>query len=131
MIGREKKRLALLLLAVLSILAVSFAEASACDIDIKVVENKKKTYEPGDIVVLKVSVKLTHRRCRESLKATKIRHKGMEIISSSPWESGTRRRHYKTITVKITKTETNKSFLSAERTCDKEGGFGRIELKTR
>jgi hypothetical protein len=123
------KYLTILFIGIASFLCAN--AASACDIDFKVVENQKAVYKPGDIVVIKVVVTITHRRCRESLKSTKFHPSGLEIVSSSSWETGARNKHYKTITVKVKKTKKGKSTLSAERTCHKEGGFGKIVLTTK
>jgi len=94
------------LLVTFSLLFLFQSGLLACEIHLKVSGTQKEKYNPGDIVVVKMTVELTHRRCSESLKETKIDLENLEIIESSNWENNEANIWEKTIKVKVLKNKT-------------------------
>ncbi|MFP4527253.1 MAG: hypothetical protein ACLFQX_01780 [Candidatus Kapaibacterium sp.] len=119
--------LAMVLLALL----LNIGSALACEIDFKVIQNKKDTYSPGDVLIAKVTVIFTHRNCPEGIDATKFDSKGIEIAGATNWtevSTGTWERKLK---LKIKDDAKSKASVTGVRTCDKEGGFGTLNLKVK
>lgn len=101
----------------------------ACEIDLTVIKGKKSVYKPGDEIIVKLSVYLTHRGCPEGIKKTDMDIKGMEILQATKWRessTGTFERKFK---IKITDKGT--LHIAAKRKCDKEGGAGKLVLKSK
>jgi len=104
--------------------------SSACDIKFEIDGDKKEAYSADDILILKVTVTLTHRVCPESIKKTKFDLNGFEILGATDWKETEKGVFVRKLKVKVLKTEKNKSTISATRTCDKEGGYGSFALET-
>jgi len=99
----------------------------ACDFNFSI-ENAKDTYKKGDVVIVKVKVVFTHRVCSEGINATKFNYKGMKVLGATKWietSIGTWERKLK---IEIT-DKGDALTLQAVRTCDKDGGSGRISFK--
>ncbi len=108
----------------------SYSSASACEIEWSVIKGQKKSYQPGDELVIQVNVFLTHRNCPESLKKTDLKTDGIKIKQATKWSeksAGTWVRKFK---VTIEDNGKGEVQISATRTCDKEGGFGVLKLTT-
>jgi hypothetical protein len=118
----------------LGVLFVAFAvfifenTVNACDIEFKIISETKPVYHPDDIVVLKVTVVLTHRNCPEGIQATKFDGRGIEILKATKWLETSPGIWERKMQTKITATGNGQAKLSATRTCDKEGGYGEIFL---
>lgn len=112
---------------VFSLIILQSTAIFACDIDFKVTDNNKSSYEIGDVVVIKLSVALTHRHCHVDIEKTQINSNGLEVMGATKWTEKTSGLWERKVKVKVTKK--GKVSLSAVRTCDKEGGQGSITLK--
>lgn len=76
-----------------------------------------------------MTVELTHRRCSESLKETRIDIENLEKIESSNWENNEANIWEKTIKVKVLK-KTEQASIITEREFTRDGGFGELTLVT-
>jgi len=119
------------LIVLLGIMLFSAKNLSACDIKFEYVGEKKEAYSAGDIVILKVTVTLTHRNCPEALKKTKFEVDGLKILGATDWKETKRGVYERKMKLKVLETKNKKSTISATRTCDKEGGFGSLSIKTK
>jgi hypothetical protein len=115
-------------IAFIAFIAYSVA-ANACDITFKVVDNKKDKYEINDVVVVKVTVTLTHRNCSEDIDKTKFVPQGLEIVSATKWSETTNGVYERKLKLKVTGSKKGLSTISASRSCSKEGGYGILKLK--
>ena len=103
--------------------------ADACKIRITVNGNEKTTYTPGDELVLKVSVFLTHRNCPEGIDATRFRTSNLEVLGATDWSERSGNHFERLITVKIFPSETGEAIIMAERDCTKVGGGASLVFK--
>ncbi|HLG38602.1 MAG TPA: hypothetical protein VI461_03000 [Chitinophagaceae bacterium] len=103
----------------------------ACDIFVNVDGVKKEKYAAGDIVVIRIEVRLTHRNCPVDINETGINISGMQIIGATKWVNteGSNKWERK-IKVKISSEKDGKAMVVAERTCQKDGGKGSLILAT-
>ena len=124
-----KSKFALLLL--LSIFFVSFnvQETKACEIEFEVIKGKKDSYKAGDIIVVKIMVKLTHRTCDIGIKKTKFKMKGLKIVGATKWKKISGMEFERKLKIKVISNTDGKLILNAVRTCDKDGGFGSMSLE--
>jgi hypothetical protein len=106
------------------------AVVHACEITVSVEGAKKERYQPGDIVVVKITVQLEHRNCDVDLNETSIRVSGSQILGTTKWVNTEGRTWERKIKVKIMDDKTGKAEITAERTCEKDGGRGTLILKT-
>jgi hypothetical protein len=105
-------------LAILFLIVTGPVIASACEIDIEILENKKEIYHKGDVLIVKVKVILTHRQCPEGINTTKFSYEGIKVLGATKWNEiskGTFERKFNLV-------------FGALRTCDKEGGAGSIKF---
>jgi len=107
--------------------------ASACDINFDVIKGSKKKYEPGDVIITKVTVLLTHRNCPVALDETKFKYKGLKVLGATKWRAASSTTYERRLKIKIlgNEEEKDKVYISATRTCDKEGGFGSLKLEVK
>lgn len=110
------------------LLGIFTYNAEACKIEFKVVEGEKEFYSPGDKLTLEVDVFYTHGNCPEGIKATKFKSSGLKIDAATKWDQESRRTFKRKVKITISKDAEKEAFLSATRTCDKEGGFGEIKF---
>ena len=103
-------------------------QTTACEIDFEVVENQKEVYDVGDIIVIKVSVTLTHRSCPIGMDQTKFTMTGLEVLGATDWTQLSTMVWERKVKVKVQKTKKGNLVFNAVRTCDKDGGFGSIKL---
>ncbi|MDD2635745.1 MAG: hypothetical protein PHW82_09630 [Bacteroidales bacterium] len=120
----------LLLIPIIGLLLLVFnpRKISACDIDFEVITNKKEAYSVGDVLVIKVTVSLTHKSCPLGMDQTKFTMKGMEILGTTDWVQESSMVWMRKIKVKIIKDKGKHIVLNANRVCDKDGGFGCLRL---
>lgn len=108
--------------------------AEACEIEWKVIgkDKSKKEFAIGDEIVIQMTVFLTHRNCPEGIHKTKLHTDGIEILQATKWKESSTLTYERKYKVRITGSgEGNKVKISAARTCDKEGGYGILILKTK
>jgi hypothetical protein len=115
-------------IAALSIAIPSIA--NACEITVAVEGVQKEKYNTGDIVILKITVVLQHRNCEVSVDQTDIRVSGSQITGATKWATPDGRTWERKIRVKIVDDKTGKAVITAERTCEKDGGKGSLTLLT-
>jgi hypothetical protein len=118
-----------LMVAAIFIALFSAVSANACEIDFKIIKNKKETYSPGDVVIAKVTVIYTHRHCPEGIDATKFDTKGIEVLGATKWTETSTGTWERKLKLKINDDAKEKATINAIRTCDKEGGFGALTLE--
>ena len=109
---------------------IDVSNVFACEIEIRVNGKEKEMYAENDIVILEVYVFLTHKICPEGLKATKFKSDGMKILGATAWKEKKANTFLRMIKVEINHTKNGEAIFQARRTCDKEGGYGVIKLKT-
>lgn len=112
-------------MAAIIIFAIS---ASACEIGVAVKEGMKSIYQAQDVVVIKVSVFLTHRNCPEGIDTTQFHVAGVEVLGATPWEETSRNHFERFIKVKVLSGTSGEARLEAKRVCSREGGSASIIL---
>ncbi len=107
--------------------------ASACDINFDVIKGEKEEYESGDVIIMKVTVLLTHRNCPVALDETKFKYQGLKVLGATKWRAASSTTYERKLKIKILGADDDKDkvFISATRTCDKEGGFGSLKLEVK
>jgi hypothetical protein len=103
---------------------------NACEITVAVEGVQKEKYKTGDIVVLKIIVVLQHRNCDVSLDQTDINVSGSQIKAATKWATTDGKTWERKIRIKIVDDKTGKAIITAERTCEKDGGKGSLTLLT-
>lgn len=112
-------------------------EAKACDIEFEIIDGEKEIseagddlilYEAEDVLILKVKVTLTHRTCPVALKKTEFKMNGFKVIGATEWKQTSAMEHERKLKIKVLSNEDGKVVITAIRTCDKDGGFGSLEL---
>lgn len=116
---------------ILLISLAAFVSASACDIEFEVIKNKKSEYAEGDKLIAKVTVLLTHRNCPEGIERTDFKSDGISIDKATKWSEVSTGLFERKLLLTVTGSKNGKAFLSASRTCDKEGGFGTLSLNVK
>ena len=120
-----------ILIFMLGFLFVAFStqETKACEIEFEIIKGKKKKYEVGDVIVLKIKVILTHRTCPEALSKTKFKMNGLKVVGATEWKQVSAMDYERKLKVKIVSNKDGKLIFNAIRTCDKDGGFGSLKLE--
>ena len=121
----------LLLFLVLIGLVFTVKSSTACEFKFKVESEAKENYSPGDEIIVKVTLVLTHRECPEGLEATKYDFKGIKALGATKWKEiseGTYERKFK---LQVTDSEKSKHVFSTTRTCEKDGGAGSISFSVK
>jgi hypothetical protein len=98
----------------------------ACEIEIDIQSDLKKNYEINDVFFVKVKVFLTHRNCPEGIKATKYKLEGLKVLGASQWKAESDTVFTRILKIKIVGAEDHHGILHVIRTCDKEGGYGKL-----
>ncbi|PLX08046.1 MAG: hypothetical protein C0596_08425 [Marinilabiliales bacterium] len=121
----------LLLIPIIGILLIAFQpqKASACEIEFEVTNNKKEAYSVGYVLVIKVTVNLTHKSCPIGMEKTKFTMKGMKILGTTDWLQESSMVWTRKIKVQIIEKDGKNIVLNANRVCDKDGGFGSLKLE--
>ncbi len=118
-----------LMLFIFITLIIGSGKLSACDISFIVTQNNKEKYEIGDTIVVKVIVILTHRICPEGILKTQFQTSGLKVIGAKQWVEVKMGVYERELKILVTGTTSGKVSISAIRKCEKEGGFGTLELK--
>ncbi len=103
--------------------------ASACEIEFEIIENKKDVYSSGDVMVIKVTISLTHKSCQMAMEKTKFTMKGLKIVGTTEWKQESSFVWTRKLKVQVIKPDGKNIVLQANRVCDKDGGFGSLVLK--
>jgi len=83
----------------------------------------------GDIFILEISVKLTHRVCNLGPEDTKFETEGLKILAATKWkEKGPGKSQRK---LKVEATKAGKASLTAIRDCKKDGGMATFEIEVK
>ena len=103
---------------------------NACEIFMIVEGAKKDVYKTGDVVVIKITVRLEHRNCNVDLNETAITVSGSQITGATKWVNTEGRTWERKIKIKITADTENKTTITTERKCDRDGGKSSLTLMT-
>lgn len=102
----------------------------ACEISFKVSEKyQKEVYAVGDEVVVEQKVILIHRNCHVAIDDTKTTATGCEILGATKWTEASPGVYERKLKVKISGGKESEIKISCNRSCDKDGGYGKIILK--
>jgi hypothetical protein len=108
--------------------ALAPSDATACEIHIKIKSGEKQIYQTGDEIIFEVTVFLTHHDCPEGIKATKFSGEGLNLLGATKWKEVALGTYVRLVKTKVTSTRDGAGVLHARRKCDKEGGYGVIQL---
>lgn len=117
---------------VLPVFILLFAEVSvvACEIGFKVGEKfQKEAYSAGEELVVEQKVMLIHRHCSVDIGETKTQASGCEIIGTTKWVETAPGVFERKLKVKILESGNSPISITCTRSCDKDGGSGKITLK--
>ena len=103
---------------------------NACDIIVSIEGPKKEIYKAGEVVVVKITVVLKHRNCDVNINETAIKVSGSQITGATKWINIEGKTWERKIKVKVLGDKSNQSLITAERTCDRDGGKGSLILAT-
>ena len=117
-----------LILAVLSWGVLVPNDATACEIFIKIKSGEKQVYATGDQIVFEVKVFLTHHDCPEGIKATKFNGEGLKLLGATKWKEVAQGTYVRLVKTRVMAARNGAGALHARRKCDKEGGYGVIQL---
>lgn len=120
------------LVAVLTYIVLLFVAvhvANSCEVEVKVVGEQKPVYKEGEIVILEVTVFLTHHNCPEGIKSTEFKAEGMKLLGAKEWKQLTSERFSRLIKAEIVGGKDGEAVVYVRRSCDKEGGYGVLKLK--
>jgi hypothetical protein len=107
---------------------ISVADVLACEVLIKVKGVQKESYNIGDEVIFEVTVFLTHHDCPEGIQATKFEGEGLELLGATKWKEISTDTYVRLIKTRVAAADNGEGILRARRKCDKEGGFGSIQV---
>ena len=124
-----KSKTVLLFLLGLFLVSFSTKEAKACDIEFEILKGEKAKYVAGDIIIIKVNVKLTHRTCPVAIKKTKFKMNGLKVIGATEWKQLSAMEYERKLKIQVESNKDGKLVFNAVRTCDKDGGFGSLKLE--
>ncbi|MDC0584430.1 hypothetical protein OAO55_01735 [Bacteroidales bacterium] len=101
----------------------------ACVIDFNVSDKyQKEMYIPGEVIVIEVQVMLDHRDCSIGIGNTKFNASGCKIVGATKWNQAKPNIYTRKLQVKMT-SDMAKAEVICKRICEKDGGFGKIELQ--
>jgi len=93
-------------------------------------KSKKIIYHAGDVFTSRVTVTLTHRVCPTAINKTKFKFKGLKVIGATKWQQLSTMVYTRKLKIEVIGTKSGKLLVNAVRTCDKEGGYGSMTLKS-
>lgn len=102
--------------------------AFTCDISLATDGDRKNKYLPGEVIVLKVRVVLEHRNCDVDINKTAIHVSGGQITAATDWVNTSGKTWERKIKVRLSADKTGRAVVTARRTCDRDGGEGKITL---
>ncbi len=104
----------------------------ACEVEMKILgDSTAKAYKEGDVIVVELTIINTHRDCREPIKDAKIMTDGCKVMAATPWKeykAGAFTRKLKLVVLPGTDSVIQ---LVCKRSCDKDGGYGKLILGKR
>jgi hypothetical protein len=102
----------------------------ACEINFKVGEKyQKEVFAAGEEIVVELKIFLAHRECHVGIDDTKITSAGCEITGATKWTETTPDTFERKLKVKVLPGKESEMKLTCTRSCDKDGGYGKIILK--
>ncbi|MDX8340640.1 hypothetical protein SLH46_15690 [Draconibacterium sp. IB214405] len=118
------------LLSTLFVFSLIFTvqQLNACEIEISIEGDKKETYAAGEEIIIKVDVVFTHRVCPEGIENTKFKYDGLKVLGATKWKEYETGKFERKLKIKVLEGEQKEIILEAIRSCDKEGGYGKISL---
>lgn len=121
------------MLAAIIVLGLTFMSQSvkACDFTFKIEGETKTEYTQGDVVIVLVTLHLTHRVCPESIDETKFDFSGLKVLGATKWTEAPNGLYERKFKLEVIAGEKPKYSMLATRTCDKDGGSGTFKLKVR
>jgi hypothetical protein len=102
--------------------------AFACEIRFNDEAAGKDKYTPGQVVIFKVRMDLTHNNCPVEPKDTKLQGIGVKILGATDWKSPTPNVWERKIKAQIISTKDGKVTLTARRSCDKDGAWATFSM---
>ena len=115
----------------LAFLVVFVSPVAACWMELKVIDDDRETFAPGDTVTVLFSLTLTHGDCYVEITDTEFHASGAEIVAATKWKRLKDRPVVveKKMMVLIKDDGSNGSVtLTAERICDRTGGRVSLEF---
>ena len=113
---------------IILVLLLSIVSTMACEIKFATESTSKEVYNVGEVIIMKMTLTLTHRNCPEGLESTKYSYPGFKVLGATQWKEvnpGVYERKFK---LEVEKSENGKSTFSAIRSCHKEGGSGSFSV---
>ncbi len=104
-------------------------EVRACEIEFSIEGEKKEGFAVGDEIIVKVDVVFTHRVCPEGIESTKFKYEGVKVLGATKWKETAKGRFERKLKLKVLEKTDKEMILEAIRTCDKEGGYAKLQLK--
>lgn len=121
-----------ILLLITALFFISFT-SYACDIKFLVngIEkyDSKKIYQPNEEIKVTILMSFVHKPCPLSIEESKLKFEGLEVVSESKWIETEDGGYKKEITLKVMPNFPKDARLTMTRTCEREGGFGRLVIK--
>lgn len=117
----------LFLIIVFTLINIVIVEA--CKIEYTIIDKKETLYKVNDELIIEIKIVLTHRVCPVSLKETKFKYQGIEIVGATAWKQISAMEYTRKIKIKIVEDKKNRCQITASRTCDHEGGLGTIIIQ--
>lgn len=102
--------------------------AFACEIRFNDEAADKDKYTPGQVVIFKVRMDLTHNNCPVEPKDTKLQGIGVKILGATDWKSPEPNVWERRIKAQIISTKDGKVTLTAKRSCEKDGAWATFSM---
>ncbi|WP_163718073.1 hypothetical protein [Mangrovibacterium lignilyticum] len=104
-------------------------QSKACEVEIKILgEQQVELYKPGEIIIVEVTIVNTHRDCSEPIDHTKILTEGCKVTAATPWKEIKACTYVRKLKIQISADGGTQLQLVCKRSCDKDGGFGKLIL---
>lgn len=101
----------------------------ACDTKITIHDGGKENYSVEDEVIVKIRIFLSHKNCPLGIDGTQYKVEGLQVIGATQWKKVSAGLFERFVKIKVLQTAKGVSTLHVLRTCDKEGGYGKINLE--
>ncbi len=108
------------------ILFVFTGSASASIASFEIV-NEKEHYNVNDTLLIKVSIKNTHRQCELQITDSEFKPNGLSLLKATKWKE-IKKGHYERKVMVIIE-ETEERSLTVLRKCSNEGTYGKLDIK--
>ena len=107
-----------------------YSSVISCEITFSVGDKyKKDSYTAGQEIVVDLKVELTHHHCKVALEDTKISATGCEITGATKWVESSPGVFVRKLKLKVLAGKESEMKVTCQRSCDKDGGLGKITLK--